>query len=252
LLQVLLAPDKIPGWLGVFLGILFAVSNWKGAFETLIATVSVAGWVPVAMIETFSSPIMSILLVFWGSFYLWVKSSAQMTPSDQRFFQFMGWLIPLMFIIPLSSVALFGYMISTSRIPELVRFVDQQNYERHLDKKGYKEAYAILRAAAKDMPETEIYTVRSPEASQYSVEIVELLKDAGVRLSNNIGSHPPIQDASSPHQTGVAIFAKDNFAAHNAAISLRDALALVKVEVGIGSGIPNDLPDHIIIWVLYH
>ncbi len=163
----------------MLLGLLFGFSNWKSAIQALVPGMETVGGAVAVMVDLLSSPLPSIILVFWGTFHLWIVSYYRLSSRESAIFQVFAWIMAAAFVVPLCAVGLFGYFLTTSQIPQITQYVARQTYERHIDEQKYHETYSDLRQTSSLIPEFPILSVRSREPVQYASELVKHLRDAG-------------------------------------------------------------------------
>lgn len=226
LVKKVLSPDKIPGWTGLLLAVLFGIANWKGVIDLYLPAIrAVSGVAVAAILDTLASPVASIVLAFWSGFYLWLVST-HTHPEDKRFLATLTWILLGMFVVPFSSLALFGYIITTSKIPEAVHYYELQNSERRIDEDQSQKLYAVLRKVADHFPAFTVTSARNPEASQYANDFMGVFFGAGLHLTNGPRQSAGIDpiDIISPAFRGLMIGVKDLHAPPSAALILRDAL----------------------------
>ena len=230
-LRLLAEPYKIPGRTGVVLLVLFLYAQWQGAFDPLIAAADAVGGPVAMMLRSFASPVAAIPLALCVGFALWALS-AYRHPDDRRFLAAFTWVWLAAFVVPLSSVALFGYFVAESKLPEAVRYVESQTRERWLDRATRDRLYASLRKLAGSLPPFIVAAAREPESMQYAADFMRAFYAAGLRLENGPREEasPQPVDLMSPSNRGINIGVKDPMAPPAAALALGDALR----EAGVG------------------
>ena len=236
--EAFLSPHKIPGFVGILLGIIFGISNWRGAIDLLVPGIGTLGGWAAMMVSLLSSPVVPALLIFWGGFYLWWSGDRNhWTPEDRSAVQLIGWLIPLIFILPLCSVALFGLFISSSHISELSSYVFHQMQQRHVNEELLKSSFEDLRKTSSSFPEFHVLCVPSREAEQFASELIKNLRDAGFHISDpdhkeryHYPDMPEIIQTPYANMVGIQIVAQDNYEARKSATTLANALNKIGIE----------------------
>src|ERR1700680_4424159 len=117
---------------------------------------------------------------------------------------------------------LLGILIHSSRIPELVAFMDKQTVHRRIDDKDYDKVYAEFRKLQGKIIPFSVYSVRDPEAMQLANQILSLVRDAGLRIENdNLQDRGPVVvDYPSPSTRGLVMFARDSHDARSSAFAI--------------------------------
>lgn len=224
-LRLLAEPHKIPGRTGAVLLVLFLYAQWQGAFDPLIAAGEAVGGPAAVMLKAVVSPLAAIPLAFWAGFALWA-ASAWRNEEDRRFVTTFTWVMLAVFVVPLGSVALFGYFLAESKIPEAVRYVESRTTERYLDRATEDRLYVSLRKVAASLPPFTVAAAREPESSQHARDFMRAFYAAGLRLENGSreDAMPVAMDLSTPQTRGINIGVKDPEAPPPPALTLGDAL----------------------------
>jgi hypothetical protein len=130
---------------------------------------------------------------------------------------------------------LLGTLIQSSRIPELVAFMDQQTVNRRIDDKDYDKVYAEFRKLQGRIIPFSVYSVRDPEAMQLANQILSLVRDAGLTTENDSlpDRGPVVVDYPSPSTRGLVMFAHDSHNARLSAFAIRDAFHQANIPVHI-------------------
>lgn len=220
------APEKIPGWTGLLLSVLFGIANWKGVIDLYLPAIQAVSGVAVATIlDTLASPVVSVVLAFWSGLYLWLVSS-YVHPSDRRFLAAFAWVLFAVFVVPFASLSLFGYFITQSGIPAAVRYYAIQKLERRLDEDQSQKLYIALRKVADRLPVFNVTSARNPESMQYANDFMGVFFGSGLHLANGPRQSAGIDplDLMSPAFRGLMIGVKDFRAPPPPALILRDAL----------------------------
>ncbi len=226
LFKKVLSPEKIPGWTGLLLSVLFGIASWKGVIDLYLPAVQAVSGVAVAtMLDTLASPVVSIVLAFWSGFHLWFIST-YIHPSDRRFLATLAWVLFAMFVVPFASLSLFGYLITKSSIPAAVHYYALQELERRLDEDQSQKLYAALRKVADRLPVFGVTSARNPESMQYASDFMSVFFGSGLHLANGPRQSAGIDplDLMSPAFRGLMIGVKDYRAPPPPALILRDAL----------------------------
>lgn len=220
-------PHKMPGRTGLVVLVLYLYAQWQGVFGPLVSAAdAVGGPLAADMMRFFASPLAAIPLAFWVGFALWA-ASAWRDDGDRRFVATFTWVLLAAFAVPLSTVALFGYFIAESKIPEAVNYYEALRAERHLSQRERDTLYATLRKVAGRLPAFPIQAARDPEAVQYAREIMGAFLAAGLRLTNaeaSEGTGMDLVDLASPIFRGLFVGVRDRGAPPQNALDLRDAL----------------------------
>jgi hypothetical protein len=202
---LLAEPHKIQGGTGIAILVLYLYLQWQGVFGALAPAASAAG-APVAalMLRLFASPLAAIPLAFWIGFAFW-GASVYRHPADRRYLATLTWVMLAAFAVPLSTVALFGHFVASSKIPEAVEYYERQQSERRLSQDEQRKLYAALRKISGSLPPFTVSAARDPEATQYAYDFMHVFFAAGLRLRNGErqDAAPDIFDPRSPSLRGV-------------------------------------------------
>lgn len=162
LFEMLCSPQSIPGWASVILGPLFAIANVVGAVELYLPAVRSLGGGAAMIFELLASPF-AVALVFFGLFHLWVVADEGVESENKRKMAFATWFALAFFVIPFCSLALFGYFVFSSKIPEIASYVEQQSKVRRLT--GVERGRLYLRRSPQgDRPPGTVRGGRSPRS----------------------------------------------------------------------------------------
>jgi hypothetical protein len=234
LLRTLAEPHKIGGWTGFLLVALLVIAEWQGAFNMLVPAVeAVGGKAAAAMLEVLASPVVMVVLAFWSGYSLWAVSVYK-SEQDRRYLASLTWIMLAVFAVPLSSVALFGYLVANSNIPDAVIYYERQQAERRLNQKDREAIYAALRKIDDRLPPFSVGSARDPEAVQFAYDFLSMFFSAGLRLENGRRQEAKVEllDLTSPsYYQGLTIGVADRRSPPTGALVLRDALA----EAGIAT-----------------
>jgi hypothetical protein len=242
-IRKMLSPEKIPGWTGLLILALLQIASVSGAIELYMPAIRAAGGIAVALIDTITSPAIAIALAFFSGLYLWLVS-APSTPRERYISAVIFWGFLGFFSVPFCSIMLLGILMDSSRIPELVAFVDRQTVDRRIDDKEYDKVYAEFRKLQGKIIPFSVYSVRDPEAMQLANQILSLVRDSGLTTENDSLSDrgPVVVDYPSPSARGLIMFARDNHNARSSAFAIRDAFnqASIRVQIQLDNNNNND------------
>ena len=217
----LLSRSSLPGWAANLIGIVIAIADWTGrldAWDTLARNFGGAASVVGGIL---TSPSIPVLLIFAGSFYLWLVTDPE-TVGDART-PAVAWIVLAILVVPFVVLGGFVEFVQSSGIPKMVRFIEERETPREITGERETKLYEAFRKIASNSTPVHLATARFPEPMYYASQIYRIMKDAGMPLQNQDGAQP--YDVPNLSQKGVFITANTSAATRNAAAAIRDAFA---------------------------
>jgi hypothetical protein len=221
---------------GIFISLLGAawwLLDWKGRLQSLGEIIQSMGGNTAMVADVVSSPLFGPGLVTLGLlFAIFVKVPEEKTWRHPAL-PILGWVIFGVVGVTMISLVMFGFFVSQSNIPVVVKYYNDQHNDRHVVDPGKTDFFESLVSNAPQIQNVTVAAVSDPEARQYATEFMYIFRYANIMIpSTGLGTalFPMDVEVSSTSDRGLVILLHDKDSPPDAEKLLETALTAGKIE----------------------
>jgi hypothetical protein len=162
----------------------------------------------------------------------------------------LGWGLVLILLAGLLSIIMLGYIVSSTRMHDIIAYYNYVHTERRLSDADKKNLLRELTPLKDKLPPFSVMSIWNPEPIQYTRDFMSYFRSIGIRLQGdqNEENSFPIQAATAnPSARGIQIGIKEINDPPKAARALRDALIKAGFPVEFATIVKMNDPFYLII-----
>jgi len=179
----LLSPQKFPGYFIAIVGLGWKILDIGGRLDFFWQAVQVMGGDAALVAMIILSPYFSVSLILFGVLYVIFVGDSVVLTIRHPAMPVVGWSIAGILLVFLSSILMFGYFLSQSKIRDITTFYERSTSERHLtdvQKVLLKEELQKIKSQISDNKIAVSAINGAPEAMQYAGEFINVIDNVGL------------------------------------------------------------------------
>ena len=222
--------NKWPGWAFLLFSVFTLVPDWQSRLSFWISALHEVGG--LAMIVVNAIPFVGFVSAGAGFLYIAAVVWQEDIGQARAWLPLASWTLFFVFMMTYGSLALFASFVVSSKIPETMRFVEQQREQRYLTAKQLDKLKENIAPIKDNIPPFTVMAGRDPEILQYAHILIDGLKASGLKImkDNKDQEFPEATDLQSTTWRNIILVVKYREAPIRPAVLLSKALNFADIK----------------------
>jgi len=181
-LKLLFETSQWSGWATFLLGAFIFIPDWQSRLSFWLDTLRQVSGSADMVAEILFGPYVGMALIFVGLAWIMIVAFQTEHARARQWMPLAGWTIFVVFVIVLSSLALFMEFFNSSNIPVAMKYFAEKSDIRHISNQKKDLLKSNLLKIKDQIPTLSMIAERDTETLQYALDVLDVLKMGGIKV----------------------------------------------------------------------